>query len=160
MKAYEPLDQKYVSLLWAGPERAEELARLHARLFNPAWDAPSIIRLLEHPGSTALVALAGDPKTTAGFVMGQIAADEAEILSIGVAPEFQRRGLGRRLVEGLARAVKRAETKRLFLEVAADNDAAFALYHSLGFTAVGMRRGYYGKSSGPPVDGLTLALTL
>ena len=160
MKAHEPLDQKYVSLLWAGPERAEELARLHARLFNPAWDAPSIMRLLENPGSTALVALAGNPKSAAGFVMGQIAADEAEILSIGVAPEYQRRGLGRRLVEGLARAVKRAESKRLFLEVAADNDAAFALYRGLGFTAVGLRRGYYERNAGPPIDGLTLALTL
>ena len=160
MKAHDPLDQKYVSLLWAGPERAEELARLHARLFDPAWDAPSLMRLLENPGSTALVALAGNPKSTAGFVMGQIAADEAEILSIGVAPEFQRRGLGRRLVEGLARAVKRAEVKRLFLEVAADNDAAFALYRGLGFTAVGLRRGYYERKAGPPIDGLTLALTL
>ena len=29
---------KHVSLLWAAPERAEEIAVLHARIFDPAWD--------------------------------------------------------------------------------------------------------------------------
>lgn len=160
MTALPPLDPKYISLLWAGVERADEISALHARLFNPAWDAASVTRTFDHPGSTALVALAGDPKAFAGFIMGQLAADEAEILSIGVAPEMQRRGLGRRLVEGLARAVKRAEAKRLFLEVAADNDAAFALYQGAGFTAVGLRKGYYERPGGPAVDAMTLALKL
>lgn len=156
----QPLDPKFVSLLWAGPERAEEIATLHGRLFDPAWDAKSIATSLEHPGSTALVALTGNPKQLAGFVLGQIAADEAEILAIGVAPDFQRRGLGRRLVEGLARAVKRAEARRLFLEVASDNEAAFALYRGLGFQQVGSRKDYYQRKGGACVDALNLALTL
>ena len=92
--------------------------------------------------------------------MGQLAADEAEILSIGVVPKFQRRGVGTLLVEGLARAAKRAESKRLFLEVAADNQPAFELYRSCGFTAVGMRKGYYQRPDGEPQDALVLALPL
>jgi ribosomal-protein-alanine N-acetyltransferase len=153
-------DPKYVSLLWAGPERAEEIAALHAKLFDPAWDAESIAKLLDHPGATALVAVYGNPKVMAGFVIGQLAADEAEILSIGVAPEWQRKGLGKRLVEGLANAVRRAEGRRLFLEVAADNDAAFALYTHQGFTATGMRKGYYQRKGAPAADALMLALKL
>ena len=43
-----------------------------------------------------------------GFIIGQFAADESEILTIGVAPEFQRHGVGKMLVEGLVRAVQRA----------------------------------------------------
>lgn len=151
---------KHVSLLWAAPERAEEIALLHAALFSPAWDAPSIKNLLEHPASTSLAAVAGNPKSVVGFVIGQLAADEAEILSIGVTQEWQRFGLGRMLVEGLARAAKRGDAKRLFLEVAEDNTAAAALYRSLGFAEVGRRKAYYVRAGAPAADALTMALAL
>jgi ribosomal-protein-alanine N-acetyltransferase len=69
-------------------------------------------------------------------------------------------GIGRRMVEGLVRAVKRAEVRRLHLEVAADNAAALALYQRLGFAEVGRRKGYYVRKGRPPVDALLLALEL
>ena len=75
----------------------------------------------------------GVPKTCVGFVLAQLAADEAEILTIGVAKDWQRKGIGRRLVEGVARAAQRAEAKKLFLEVAADNDAAMELRKKEGY---------------------------
>ncbi len=151
---------KHVSLLWAAPERAPEIAALHARLFTLAWDDAAIKSLLEHPASTSLVAIAGDPKVVTGFVIGQLAADEAEILSIGVASDWQRAGLGKMLVEGLIRAVRRGEAKRLFLEVAEDNAAAAALYRHFGFTEVGRRKRYYERPGAPAVDALTLELVL
>jgi len=155
------LDPKYVSLLWAGPEQAAEIAALHSKLFSPAWDEASLRNLLEHPASTAFIAvLGGPPKTTVGFVLGQLAADEAEILSLGVLPEWQRKGIGQRLVEGVARAAQRAEAKRLFLEVAADNDAALSLYRRTGFLGTGLRRGYYARDGGTAVDAVTLSLKL
>jgi ribosomal-protein-alanine N-acetyltransferase len=154
------MDPKYVSLLWAGPDQAGAIAALHTQLFDPPWDEAGIRALLDHPASTAFVAMIGNPKTAVGFVMGQLAADEAEILSIGVAKEWQRKGIGRRLVDGLARAVARAEVKRVFLEVAADNAAALALYRRLGFAEQGRRTGYYARKGGPAVDALKLALNV
>ncbi len=153
-------DPKYVSLLWAGVERADEIAALHGALFDPAWNAEAARRLLDHPASTAFVAMAGEPRAPVGFILGQLAADEAEILSIGVAPGWQRLGLGQRLVEGLARAVSRAEARRLFLEVAEDNAAAIGLYGKLGFSEAGRRRSYYQRSSGEAADALVMALQL
>ena len=153
-------DPKYVSLLWAGPDRAAEVAELHAQLFDPPWSEDSIRTSLDHPASTAFIAFDGRSRKAVGFVMGQLAADEAEILSIGVAPSWQRQGLARRMVEGLARAIERAEAKRMYLDVAADNDAAMGLYLGLGFAATGLRRGYYARKEGAPVDALTLALTV
>jgi ribosomal-protein-alanine N-acetyltransferase len=155
-----PLDPKNLSLLWASPERAEEIAALHARLFDPAWDADSITRSIEHPASASFIAQVREPPSLAGFVLGRIAADEAEILSIGVAPEWQRRGVGRRMVEGLVRAARRAEVRRLFLEVASDNQAAIALYKGLGFAAAARRKGYYQRAAGKSADALVLALDL
>lgn len=165
-EATNRIDPKFVSLVWIGPERASELAEMHAQIFNPPWTEQSFVELLSHPGSTAFLArvrarVDALPEP-AGFIVGQLAADEAEVLSVGVVPQWQRRGVGSILIEGLARAVKRADAKRLFLEVAADNQAAFELYRGLGFTAVGMRKGYYDRAgSGQAAqDALVLALPL
>lgn len=156
-----PLDPKYVSLLWAAPDQAAMIAHMHGQLFSPAWREESVRALLDHPASTAFLAVVGDkPKTTVGFVMAQLAADEAEILSIGVVPEWQRKGIGLRLIEGVVRAVQRAEAKTLFLEVAADNGAALELYRRAGFLGTGLRRGYYERAGQAPVDAVTLSLRL
>ena len=154
------IDHRHVSILWASPEHAEQLAALHAGLFETAWDAAALLNLLSHPGSTAFLARVGTPPRTAGFILGQLAADEAEILTLGVGKDHRRHGIGRRLVEALSRAAKKAEARRLFLEVAADNVAALMLYKKLGFQEVGRRKGYYVRAGAPAVDALTLALTL
>lgn len=156
----EFIDPKLVSLLWAGPSHAGEVAKIHGQLFNQAWDEEGVAALLDHPASTAFIATVGGPPEAVGFIMAQLAADEAEILSIGVLKPWQKRGVGQLLVEGLARAAKRAEVNRIVLDVAADNDGAMALYLKLGFVGVGLRRGYYERADGPPVDSLTMALTL
>ncbi len=151
---------KHISLLWAEPERADEIAALHARLFDPAWDAAAIKALLEHPVTTSLIAVVGSPQVPVGFIIGQLAADEAEIISVGVAPDWQRFGLGAMLVEGLARACRRGDAKRLFLEVGSDNEAALRLYAMLNFNEIGRRKGYYQRSGGPSLDAIMLALDL
>lgn len=153
---------KHVSLLWAAPERAGEVAELHGRLFPTAWNEGAMRALLEHPASTSLMAVTGQgaKKNVVGFVIGQLAADEAEILSIGVAPEWQHAGLGKMLVEGLIRAARRGEAKRIFLEVAEDNARALSLYRGLGFAETGRRAKYYERRDQPAADALTFQLQL
>jgi ribosomal-protein-alanine N-acetyltransferase len=155
-----PIDPRNLSLLWASSDRADEIAALHARLFDPAWDTESIVNSIEDPTSASFIAQIREPAVLAGFVLGRIAADEAEIITIGVAPEWQKRGIGRRMVEGLVRAARRAEVKRVYLEVATDNLAAGALYTSMGFRPAGGRKGYYKRADGPNVDAIILTLDL
>lgn len=150
-------DANLVSLLWAGPEMAGEIAGLHATLFNPAWDEASVARLLEHPGSTTLIARVGHPKISIGFAMAQIAVDEGEVLTIGVAKDWQRIGLGSRLIDGILRAMGRAQVKRLFLEVAADDPPAIAFYRKAGFDEVARRPGYYQRPAAPAVDAVVMS---
>ena len=154
------IDYRHISILWASPEHAAELAQLHAGLFEKAWDADSFSALLRDPGSTSFLARVGQPQQTAGFIVSQLAADEAEILTIGVCKDSQRHGIARRLVEALARAAKKAEVRRLFLEVGQSNAAALALYKGLGFQQVGQRKGYYEHAGAPAEDALVLALAL
>ena len=155
-----PIHPKHISLLWALAENAGDIAAAHAELFPEAWDQAAILTLLEHPGATALLARASGKAPIAGFILGRIVGDEAEILSLGVRPAYQRLGVAKQLVGGLVRAVQRAEVKRLFLEVADDNVAALALYRGLGLGEVGRRKAYYKRPTGPARDALTLALDI
>jgi ribosomal-protein-alanine N-acetyltransferase len=150
----------------AAARRADDMARLHGGLFAEPWSAASFAELLAHPGALAFLALAPGPAAadgspeTVGFVLGRLAADEAEILSVGVARAWQRRGLGRRLVEALAGAARERGARQLYLEVAAGNTAARALYGGLGFAENGRRRGYYVHPGMPPEDAINLRLAL
>jgi ribosomal-protein-alanine N-acetyltransferase len=91
-----------------------------------------------------------------GFILVRSLGPEAEVITLAVAPAARRRGLGRALVETAAAAVAAGGAEALFLEVAADNAPALALYESTGFVRAGHRRGYYARPPGPAVDALTL----
>ncbi len=76
--------------------------------------------------------------------MVRVAADEAEILSIGVEPAARRTGLGAALVARAAEAAHASGARTLFLEVATGNAAARALYGGFGLREAGRRKAYYG----------------
>lgn len=156
----DSIDYRHVSLLWAGPEHAADIAQVHKSLFPDAWDVPFLEKVLAHPGSIAFLARIGAPQHTAGFVLGQIASDEAEVLSLGVRADRQRHGIGKRLVEALARAARKSEVRRLFLEVGSGNKPALGLYQKLGFTQVSSRAGYYQRPGAAAEDAHVLSLSL
>jgi tRNA threonylcarbamoyladenosine biosynthesis protein TsaB len=134
------------------------LASLHALCFTQGWSASAIGQLLRTPGAFALVAESGG--AARGFVIIRVAADEAEILSIGVTPQARRSGAGRKLVSAGAEKARNMGAATLFLEVARENEAARALYAAAGFTEAGLRRGYYREPGAKPEDALVLRANL
>ena len=78
-----------------------------------------------------------------GFVLGRTTVDEAEILTLAVAPRARGKGLGRALLQAAINRAKTMGAVTMFLEVGADNPHALALYAGLGFAKVGARKGYY-----------------
>ena len=148
-----------VSLLWSTPDDAAAIAAIHATLFPTPWEADAVRALIEHPAAVSLIA-AQPGRKIVGFVIAQIAADEAEILSIGVAADAQRQGIGRKLVDGTIRAAARAEARRLYLDVAESNAAARALYAACGFDTAGHRKAYYALPDGTREDAFLLARDL
>lgn len=132
---------------------ATVMANLHAASFGEAWEEAAFATLLASPGVTALVAIRA--QAPVGFVLARVAANEAEILTLAVAPAQRRQGVGRALVEAAAQTASRAGADVLFLEVADDNTAALALYAGCGFTQTGLRKGYYARG-GARVDALAL----
>jgi len=141
----------------AGVADAQTLAALHAQSFAPALDAPAIRDLLAGPGTFALAAPAS--ALWHAFILARAVASEAEILTLATVPGARRRGYARALVMAAAEEAAQRAAAEIFLEVAADNIAAIALYSALGFVPVGRRPGYYVR--GPcAADALTLRAAL
>lgn len=93
-----------------------------------------------------------------GYAIYHVVVDEAEILNIAIAPDYQGKGYGRELLDDLVNTLtKRA--KRLFLEVRASNDTAIQLYDSAGFVEICLRTNYYQTKNGPE-DAIMMAMEL
>ncbi len=139
-------------LVAATPAHAAGMALLHASAFPPRerWGADAFELQLGLPGAFGWIAPAG------GMILARTMADEAEVLTLAVDPVAQRQGIGRALLEhGMATAHQRG-AQAVFLEVAASNAPAQALYAASGFAAVGRRSGYYPGGG----DALVLRRTL
>ena len=78
-----------------------------------------------------------------GFVVYRATLDEAEIITIGVAPEARRTGIAAAMLGIIEGDLKKRGVKHIFLEVAEDNAPARALYASNGYVEVGIRPKYY-----------------
>jgi ribosomal-protein-alanine N-acetyltransferase len=77
-----------------------------------------------------------------------VAVGEAHLLNLCIHPQWQGRGLGRRLLERMLRLAREHGADTAFLEVRASNQVAQRLYESAGFNEIGQRRGYYPDRSG------------
>lgn len=94
------------------------------------------------------------------FAVFQVIADEAELLTIATHPYHQRKGLARILMDTWQNEAARLGATRAFLDVAADNAPAIALYESCGYMRCGMRKGYYRRSTGTNVDAILMERSL
>ena len=127
----------------ATPAHAAALAAIHASAFPPreAWGEDAITIQLALPGAFGLIDDRG------GMLLGRMAADEAEVLTLAVAPEARRQGIATLLLRAAKAHVGARGGTAVFLEVATGNAAALALYAREGFVEVGHRRRYYADSA-------------
>jgi ribosomal-protein-alanine N-acetyltransferase len=96
-----------------------------------------------------------------GFALVQSVADEASLLNMVVAPDWQGKGVGRLLLNRLIDDLMADQyIRHFFLEVRVSNFRAISLYLSCGFVEVGERRDYYQSENGLKEDALIMALPL
>ncbi|GGO55705.1 ribosomal-protein-alanine acetyltransferase [Streptomyces daqingensis] len=143
----------------------EGVLELERALFpEDAWSAALFWSELAHargPGATRRYLVAEAP-TGQGPVLvgyGGLAAvgGTGDIQTIGVLPSHRGTGLGARLLRALLDAAAERACHEVLLEVRVDNAPAQRLYERFGFTAVGVRRGYYQPGD---VDALVMRLEL
>ena len=126
------------------PADAQRCADLEAQLFDgdDPWPAAAFNRELAVPHNHYVGARIGG--VLVGYAgisrLGRTPPFEYEVHTIGVDPAYQGRGIGRRLLDEL---LGFADSGVVYLEVRTDNEPAIALYRSVGFEQIGLRRRYY-----------------
>jgi ribosomal-protein-alanine N-acetyltransferase len=143
-----------------GTDHAERLAAIHQASFLRPWDAIEFERLLADRAVVADGLFLGRDPQPAGFALSRIVLDEAELLTIAVAPEARGRRHARPLLDCHCEALARAGARIVHLEVEETNVPALAVYRSLGFREVGRRAGYYAKPGGASAAALTMSRPL
>lgn len=130
---------------------ARYLADTHAQAFadSRTWSEREFAELLDQRGVT----LIGDKRS---FLLTRQILDEVEILTLATHPDNRQQGLAFQNLQTLLRHAKTDGAKKVFLEVAADNNAALQLYAKAGFAQIGSRSAYYARTNGPAVDALIL----
>ena len=83
------------------------------------------------------------PRTIVGFLGTWYAADQAHIVSVGVADGYRRRGIGELLLIAAVEHAAARNAETITLEVRKSNTAARALYEKYGFIEQGIRKRYY-----------------
>ena len=125
----------------ARPADAAAIAALHKASFQRGWGEEEVYGLLIDKNVIAHRAMIG--RAMAGFILSRLAAGEAEILSIAIAPKQRGRGLSRPLLDLNLRRLAGLGARTVFLEVDENNAPARALYRRAGFADVGRRKSYY-----------------
>src|ERR1700747_2000031 len=100
-----------------GIERSVDCAAIHAVSFARPWQEADFEQLFVEPGTVADGAIEARDEQLAGFVFSRIVADEAEILTIAVAPKWRRRGVATHLLAPHLNGLAANRVNRLFLEV-------------------------------------------
>ncbi|QLG87109.1 ribosomal protein S18-alanine N-acetyltransferase [Chitinibacter bivalviorum] len=78
-----------------------------------------------------------------GFIVCMATLDEAEVLLIAVAPQYQRQNIGSKLLAYAEATLVREGVQQLFLEVRHSNQGARAFYRQHGWQENGVRKNYY-----------------
>jgi ribosomal-protein-alanine N-acetyltransferase len=126
----------------------------------PHWPRSAYLSALDPqaaPPRIALVAELSDSSVIAGFAVASLIPPQAELESIAIAAELQRRGLAGQLFSTLAAELRAAHILELLLEFRASNHPAFSLYRRLGFVESGRRTRYYHD---PVEDAVLMSLPL
>ena len=95
-----------------------------------------------------------------GYALVMRAVDEAHLLNIGIDKNEQKKGFGRYLLSEIMAQMRQSEVWLMFLEVRVSNQLAIALYQSLGFNEMAVRRDYYRTLQGGYEDALLMGCQL
>lgn len=130
--------------------------RIEPTIYSHPWTLGNFKDSLNAGHSAWVMELAGE---LVGYALVMMVLDEAHLLNISVAKPFQGQGLGRALLAQMIAISRRYQAANMFLEVRVSNTSAIALYETMGFCEMGIRRNYYPTKSGRE-DAVLMGLAL
>lgn len=120
---------------------AVDVARLEAQCFSLPWSAEQYRSAFAQ--SAFLAAGRREHGELVAYLTAYHTSDVLEILNLAVRPDRRRRGHARTLLTTALQAARKTGIVQAVLEVRRSNAPAVALYESLGFCRIGVRRRYY-----------------
>jgi ribosomal-protein-alanine N-acetyltransferase len=133
---------------------APHLAKLHGASFHRGWGEGEFEEMLSQRNTLVHRLRLGSKFI--GFAVSRMAADEAEILSIAIAPGQRGRGLSRQLLLTHLGHLAGRGVRTVFLEVEENNQPARRLYDRAGFIVAGRRERYYREAGGEQLNALVM----
>jgi [ribosomal protein S18]-alanine N-acetyltransferase len=127
---------------------------------SPHWPRSAYLSALDpqaEPRRVALIAADSENNCVIGFAIASLVLPVAELETIAVAEEHQRRRVGLTLLNRLVDELRRQGVNEIVLEVRASNGAGIGLYRRCGFVENGCRKGYYAE---PVEDATVMRLTM
>jgi ribosomal-protein-alanine N-acetyltransferase len=127
-----------------------EILEIEKTLFSTPWTRGMFEQEVagtsvdDVPGSYAVVATLGG--RVVGYAIAWFIELGVHLMNIAVRKEFQRQGIGKRLLNDLIETASAAGKRIIVLEVRTSNAAAQAFYRRFGFESVGVRPDYYADS--------------
>ena len=133
-----------------------EVAALEKSLYSFPWSIGNF-RDSVNAGYDCWTVTHGE--TVIGYAVLMIALDEAHLLNIAIASEWQNQGVGRAFLAHMIEVARSAGGQIIYLEVRPSNVGARHLYRTVGFQQIAIRPEYYPAMHGRE-DALFLGLTL
>ncbi len=140
-----------------GAEHLEQVLALEVRAYAHPWSHRNFVDALQS-GYQAQRLIAGD--ALLGYFVAMKGVEEVHLLNLTVAPDFQRQGWARLMLEALALWSRGQGAHCLWLEVRQSNARALQVYTAHGYRRVGERKGYYPNFHGQREDAVVMSLRL
>ena len=141
-----------------GPEDLDAVMSIEPRAYPFPWSQGNVRDSLS-AGHRARGLRDGEGRLLA-YAIAMAGVGEWHLLNLTVAPEWQGRGLGQRLLEELVAHAVGDGSAQVWLEVRSSNERARRLYERHGFEAVGLRRRYYPAGPGRREDAVVMRRNL
>jgi ribosomal-protein-alanine N-acetyltransferase len=139
------------------PHRLDQVVQIEQSAYAHPWSLANFRDAL-HAGYQAQLLSAGG--TVLGYFVAMKGVDEVHLLNITVAPDYQRQGWARLMLDALAVWARGDGAQWLWLEVRVGNPRALHVYESQGYRRVGRRKAYYPAGNGKREDAIVMSLRL
>lgn len=139
------------------PGQLDALMAVEQRAYSHPWSRGNFTDSLASGYQIELL-LGGEQ--VIGYFVAMPGVEEAHLLNITVAPEFQQQGWSVVLLDALALWARGRGAQWLWLEVRVSNLRARQVYEKYGFERVGERKRYYPSASPEREDAIVMSYAL
>ena len=133
---------------------AASLAEIGKIVFGGSFSKDDFINYLD--SSIYYFYVAKIDEKAVGYIGYMLIADEADIINIGILPEYRGKSISNMLMSAMIQELKKNSATCVHLEVRKSNSVAISLYKKYGFIDTGVSKNHYKE---PTEDAIRMTLS-